>query len=181
MTWDERYRKGDHVDLPPMGFLRELAERIEPGARVLDLACGAGRHSVLFASKGCRVLAVDSSEVALDLVRSSGMQIVTFASATEEFWIGPDVFDLIIVTMYLDRGLFPKIREAVKVCGRVAMAIPLVDEREGVKPMSPEYLLNPGDLAAEFPEPQWSHEHSIVTLPDPPSRRIEELVVKRNY
>jgi SAM-dependent methyltransferase len=181
MTWDERYRQGDHVDLPPMKFLRELAARTDPGAVVLDLACGAGRHAVLFAERGCLVLASDSSEVALELVRSRGMEIATMAGSTEECQIGFDVFDLIIVTMYLDRSLFPKIRAGVKPGGRVAMAIPLVDEREGVKPMNRAYLLEAGELAAEFPEPRWIREHFVQTLPDPPARRIEELVVRRGY
>jgi len=88
-------------------------------------------------------------------------------------------FDLVIVTMFLDRGLFPKIRAAVKRGGRVAMAIPLVDEREGVKAMNPAYLLKPGELAAEFPDPQWMHEHLVETRPDAPSRGIAELIAKK--
>jgi SAM-dependent methyltransferase len=35
---------------------------IKPGLKVLDLACGNGRHSILFAKKGCKVLGIDLSE-----------------------------------------------------------------------------------------------------------------------
>lgn len=38
-----------------------------PGASILDLACGAGRHSLLFAQKGFKVTAVDLSETLLKI------------------------------------------------------------------------------------------------------------------
>ena len=179
MSWDERYRKGDHLDLEPMAFLQTLAERMLPGSLVLDLACGAGRHALLFAARGCRVLAVDSSAVAIDLIRSRNPEVGTLVCAAEEFVAAAESFDLVVVTMFLDRELFPKIRAAVKPGGLVAMAIPLVDGREGVKPMNPDFLAQPGELAAKFPEELWIHEHSVETLPEPPSRRIAELIARK--
>lgn len=40
-------------------WVRRFAPIIPKGGIVLDLACGAGRHSVLLASQGHAVLAVD--------------------------------------------------------------------------------------------------------------------------
>jgi SAM-dependent methyltransferase len=179
MSWDERYRKGEHADVSPMPFLRALADVVPPGAQVLDLACGAGRHSVLFAERGCVVTAVDLSAVAIELLRRRHSQVQAVVAAAEEFDMAAESFDLVVVTMFLDRTLFAKIRAAVKPGGRAAMAIPLVDEREGVRPMNAAYLLRAGELAGEFPEPVWIREHSVCTLPDPPSRRIEELVARK--
>jgi tellurite methyltransferase len=49
----------------PSGFAREIADRLSPGARVLDLGCGEGRDSVYFASRGFDVTGLDVSADAL--------------------------------------------------------------------------------------------------------------------
>ena len=63
---------------------------------------------------------------------------------------------------------------------RVALANPLADAREGVKPMNPDFLVASGELERYFPkEAGWTIEHNRETNPAPPSRRIAELVVAR--
>jgi SAM-dependent methyltransferase len=44
---------------------------LEPGARVLDLACGHGRHSLELARRGFRVTGVDLSPRSLELAREA--------------------------------------------------------------------------------------------------------------
>ncbi len=44
---------------------------IPAGGRILDMACGNGRHSVIFAEKGFQVTAVDLSKNLLDLAKNS--------------------------------------------------------------------------------------------------------------
>ena len=46
------------------------ALELEPGAAVLDLACGTGRHSVLLAAAGLRVTGVDLTQEYLDIART---------------------------------------------------------------------------------------------------------------
>ena len=174
MSWDERFSKGDHADLKPMPFLVALASRTDRGARVLDLACGTGRHAVLFAERGCEVTAVDSSAVALQILRDRDARVTTILADLETYEIEDGAWDLIIVTMYLQRSLFSKL-----IAARVATAIPLVDEREGVKPMNPDYLLHPGELAAYFPVRGWVHEYREETTPDTPGRRLALLITFR--
>ena len=43
---------------------------VKPGARILDLACGAGRHAVELAEQGARVTGLDLSAVLLKAARS---------------------------------------------------------------------------------------------------------------
>jgi SAM-dependent methyltransferase len=43
---------------------------LHEGSRVLDLACGHGRHSVELAVRGCRVTGVDLSDPSLELARA---------------------------------------------------------------------------------------------------------------
>ena len=179
MSWDERYSAGSHVGSPPLPFLVDLAERLPHGGTVLDLACGTGRHASLFADHGWEATGLDSSGVALQIIRDRDCRIQTVRADLEDPAVdlgGP--WDLVIVVLYLQRGLFPRIRAAVKPgFGSIAMAIPLVDSREEVKPMNPLYLLQPGELEAEFRG--WTIEHSTEREPDPPARRTAELVAIR--
>ena len=46
---------------------------LEPGARVLDLACGHGRHSLELARRGFRVTGVDYSPRSLELAREAAV------------------------------------------------------------------------------------------------------------
>ena len=54
-----------HAGLAPSPWIVRFAPLVPPGARVLDLAAGHGRHARFFAARGARVLAVDRDPVAL--------------------------------------------------------------------------------------------------------------------
>ena len=47
---------------------------LEPGARILDVACGHGRHSLELARRGFRVTGLDLSEPSLDLARAAAAE-----------------------------------------------------------------------------------------------------------
>jgi 2-polyprenyl-3-methyl-5-hydroxy-6-metoxy-1,4-benzoquinol methylase len=59
----------------------ERALELTPGSRVLDVACGNGRHAVELARRGCRVTGVDLSREFLDLAR----QAATAANVSVEY------------------------------------------------------------------------------------------------
>jgi len=60
-------------------------------------------------------------------------------------------FDLLVVTRYLQRDLFPSLRGAVRPGGCVIYETFTVRQRElGVGPTSPDHLLAPGELRALF-------------------------------
>src|SRR5262245_48180005 len=51
----------DRNDTEAAGFVDHLLQRFQPanGSEILDLGCGAGRHSKYLASKGFRVTGID--------------------------------------------------------------------------------------------------------------------------
>ena len=51
-------------------ILKNIRNRAQ-NADVIDLACGAGRHSILFAERGFNVTAVDLSENLLSVARKT--------------------------------------------------------------------------------------------------------------
>jgi SAM-dependent methyltransferase len=67
-NWDERYRRGEHGDDTPLPLVAEYAAKLSPG-RALELDCGLGRHALHLAERGWQVTAVDSSQVALEILR----------------------------------------------------------------------------------------------------------------
>jgi len=62
-------------DYTNVAWLREAVEMLCPpltdGMRVLDVGCGSGLWSHLFASKGCRVVGVDPSETGIRVARQT--------------------------------------------------------------------------------------------------------------
>ena len=63
--WDARHMAADDVDPRPSELLDAFAQRLPPGGRALDLACGRGRNAVHLARLGFLVDAVDVSTIGL--------------------------------------------------------------------------------------------------------------------
>jgi 2-polyprenyl-3-methyl-5-hydroxy-6-metoxy-1,4-benzoquinol methylase len=126
--------------------------RIGPGARVLDLACGEGRHSLAAAARGARVTAVDRDEARLAAAReraeAQGLSIDWMAADLEEPWPGLGAFAAVLVFNYLDRAKMPQMVELVEPGGLLMMETFLSTQRElGWGPTSDNHLLHPGELA----------------------------------
>lgn len=81
--WYETFFEGDWLELAvdhdepltraEVDFLIEKLH-LQPGARVLDLACGHGRHAVELADRGFSVTGADISEPALAVARERAAQ-----------------------------------------------------------------------------------------------------------
>ena len=153
--WDHHYSDPASLDFTPTPLLVEVADMVPPG-RALDIACGHGRNAVYLASLGWRVTAVDSSAVAIRLLRarSSGLGVDPRVADLEagEFRIAPDSYDLICDFFYLQRDLLPQIREGVRAGGLFAGAIHLLDEASAAGRRNPAFQLKPGELRDEFAE-----------------------------
>ncbi len=115
-----------------------------PKGRVLDLACGAGRHARFLLEQGHDVTAVDREPQSIPGVR--------FLQADLEDgspWPLPgERFQGIVVTNYLHRPLFPVLADSLAPGGVLLYeTFMLGNERYG-KPSNPAFLLRPGELLA---------------------------------
>jgi 2-polyprenyl-3-methyl-5-hydroxy-6-metoxy-1,4-benzoquinol methylase len=147
------------VTMPPVSRITRPStwflwhgHRLEPGARVADLACGEGRHSLAAAARGARVTAVDRDEARLAAAREraegQGLAIEWVAADLEEPWPELGAFDAVLVFNYLDRARMPQILELVEPGGFLMMETFLNTQRElGWGPTSDDHLLRPGELA----------------------------------
>jgi SAM-dependent methyltransferase len=145
--WDAHYSSPDPIDFTPTPLLVQVAEMLPPG-RALDLACGPGRHALYLASLGWHVTAVDASSAALRILRqrAAGLTIDARLADLErgEFTIASAAYDLICDFYYLQRDLFPQIREGVHPGGVFAGAIHLAGQKQH------SFVLQPGELREEF-------------------------------
>jgi SAM-dependent methyltransferase len=184
LTWDDRYRNGEHRNLAPAPLVVQAIEKLPPG-RVLDLACGAGRHALVLAERGWSVTAVDASRVAIELVRERARERRLEMDARlvdlekHEFDIQPEAFDLICDCCYLQRDLFPAIRAGVRPGGIVIAIIHLVDPSPDVKPMNPEFLLHRGELRAFFAGWDILHDFEGKPARGPHQRIVAEIIARR--
>jgi len=193
--WDERYRRGEHAGPEPDPLL-EIAlshfrgARSSPGAapRALDLACGAGRHALRLAEAGFAVTAVDASAVAVEMLRecarSRGLRVDARVADLEagEFPFEPEAFHLVCDFFYLQRDLFPLIREGLRPGGLFVAAIHTEDDDPRLRPFSTEFLLRPGELREEFAGWRLLHYEEAKGVDEaagPGRRRTARLVARR--
>jgi SAM-dependent methyltransferase len=120
--------------------------------RVLDLACGEGRHSVAAARLGADVLSVDRDEsrlaAARELAETLELTVDWRVVDLEGPWPELGRFDAVLVFNYLDRERMPEIRDLVAPNGLLMMESFLTGQRElGWGPASEDHLLRPGELA----------------------------------
>ena len=90
---------------------------IPSGSKVLDMACGAGRHSILFAQHGYKVTAVDLSEklikVAKQTAAETNVKVDFIESDLRQFAIS-EKFEL-VVNLFTSFGYFEKDNENFKI------------------------------------------------------------------
>jgi len=129
------------------------ARDLPAGRRVLDLACGAGRHTRLLAAAGHHVTAVDRDLSGLDgfSPEPGTLELVEQDLEGGEAWpLGDARFDLIVVTNYLWRPLFPAIRAALADGGMLLYETFAAGNERFGKPTNPDFLLRPEELLTEF-------------------------------
>ena len=121
---------------------------IKSGGKVLDLACGGGRHSLLLQAAGYRVEAVDRNADALAEIARQAPQIHTRVADLEgaDWPYRGSRFDAIVVTNYLHRPLFPHLLDALETDGLLIYETFMSGNERFGKPSNPAFLLRPGEL-----------------------------------
>jgi SAM-dependent methyltransferase len=131
----------------PSEWVCRWAPRIVTGARVLDLACGAGRHTRLLRDIGYRVFAVDRDAAAVaDLRALTGVEVNVADLESGPWPYAGQRFGGIVVTNYLHRPLLPTLVDSLDEHGvLIYETFAAGNERYG-RPSNPAFLLQPGEL-----------------------------------
>ena len=144
--WNAHYSDPGNISCDPAPLVIQVADLLPPG-RALDLACGPGRNAIHLARLGWQVTAVDSSTVAIAHLRKESPAIDAHIADLErgDFLIEPCAYDLICDFYYLQRSLFPPIRDGVRPGGIFTGAVHLAEPGR-----NPAFSLRPGELREEF-------------------------------
>lgn len=138
---------------PPSPWVVRFAPLIAPGARVLDLACGAGRNARWLARQGCRVEAVDRDAAALQGLQGVAGVRTRQADLEGGPWpFGGQCFDAVVVTHYLFRPRLQALLEAVAEDGLLIYETFMVGNERFGKPSRADFLLQPGELLQRLGE-----------------------------
>lgn len=155
--------------MKPRGFVEEIARDL-PLGRALDLACGSGNNALWLADRGWSVTGVDRIRTIDD------PRIVVHIADLEkhEYTIEPGAWDLIVMSYYLQRDLFPAVWEGLSPDG---VAIIIVHLFEPGHEQS-RFSLHSGELRAAFPEAEVVAYREGRTSPE--SRAVAQIAIRRH-
>ena len=134
---------------PPSLWVQRHARLFKPGARVLDVACGSGRHLRWLAAQGYQVTGVDRDGAALASLDSIG-SVVTADIEDGPWPFAGQHFDGVVVTNYLWRPLLPVLRLALAPGGVLIYETFAHGHQTIGRPSRPDFLLQPGELLRAF-------------------------------
>lgn len=157
LRWNAKYAGRAEASFTAHPLAERALAMPLPDGPVLDLACGTSGSTLLAASSGRRVIAVDISDVALELlgaqVRRRGLDdLITLVHADLTAWRPePSSYALVLCTGYWDRALFPAAVAAVAPGGALAWEAFALAARQDRPGFPPEWCLGPDEPAALLP------------------------------
>jgi 2-polyprenyl-3-methyl-5-hydroxy-6-metoxy-1,4-benzoquinol methylase len=164
------------LSVPASDWVQAHASKIKAGGRVLDYACGSGRHTVWLAKQGFQVMAIDRDLASLQQIKSNHPDL---AIQTEAIDLETDVwplehsshlgqFDAVIVTNYLHRPSLQKLTNLLNSEGVLIYETFAIGNEAFGKPSNPDFLLTPNELLGFASNMRiLAYEDLTVTKPKP--------------
>lgn len=166
--------------VPPSAWVKRWADLILPGAAVLDVACGGGRHARFFAACGHPVVAVDRDPAAGEQL--AGVAGVRFERDDLEtgYWTAAGrSFGAVVVTNYLHRPLFPALLEAVAPTGLLIYETFAAGNERFGRPSNPDFLLLPGELLEQVRSGFRVLGYEDIELTSPKPAMVQRICARR--
>lgn len=131
----------------PSPWIERFAPLVAPGSRVLDVACGHGRHARLFARLGHRVVAIDRDAAALAAIAGeAGVETRELDLETGAAVFAGERFDAIVVVNYLHRPLFGELLGGLAPDGVLLYETFAHGNEAFGRPRNPDFLLAENEL-----------------------------------
>jgi tellurite methyltransferase len=149
LKWNEKYQSQNYPD-EPAAIVRQYFN-LAAGKNALDIAAGNGRNALFLARQGFVVDAVDIADTGLSQFAKKHPGIHPICADLDDFDIPASRYDLIVNIKYLNRRLFPYIREGLAP-GGVLIFETFLDSLHPAKnqPGCRDYLLRENELLHAF-------------------------------
>jgi len=127
------------------------------GGTALDLACGLGGNSLFLARMNYQVLAIDISDVAINYIRERAAldhlkihaRECDLTDLNNPVWANK-TFDIVVISYYLDRSLFPIVKSLINEGGYFFMETFYQSPKTENPRVSSQYKLTSKELLVEF-------------------------------
>ncbi len=135
--------------MKPSAWIVRWSHLLEPGATVLDVACGPGRHVEWFAGREHPVTGVDR-DIAQARQNTPGAELIE-ADIESGSWPlhaqgAARTFGAVVVTNYLWRPLMDTVLASVAPGGVLLYETFAMGNASVGRPSRPDFLLRPGEL-----------------------------------
>jgi len=170
--WDRIYSKTDHSKVPAAcDVLKSYSYLLPEHGSALDLACGLGGNALFLADSGLDTTAVDVSSVAVrSLEKREHKLIRAECDSASRFLAGDRLFDVVVVSNFLERSLCERILQSIAPGGLLfyqTFVVDKVDPERG--PANPSYLLQSNELLSLFAGMHVLAFSDLATVGDPSS------------
>lgn len=138
-----------HGSDAPSTWILRFAPLVAAGSRLLDLACGRGRHARLFASRGASVVAVDRDAAAIESLAAIPNVTARILDLEGANWpLAGEAFDAIVVSNYLHRPRLHALLDLLAPDGLLLYETFAAGNEAFGRPSNPAFLLVPEELLA---------------------------------
>jgi len=149
--WDQAYQQADYSTAAAATVLSDNSYLLPvSGGDALDLACGRAGNAQLLANRGFAVDAIDISSVVLDGLASysldNKLHIDTILRDVETDGMPEKKYDVIVVSYFLNRELFPQILDSLKPGGLLFYQTWSQLKVTDAGPSNPDFRLKAGEL-----------------------------------
>lgn len=156
--WDRKHtdRLHHNKQSTPNIRLKYLTPYLTGGSAV-DFACGLGENSLFLAKLNFNVQAFDISSIAVNYLTEQVKKhnlpvqaLVADLTQWKELDLLESSIDLVVITYYLDRQIFPFIKSMIKENGYFFMETFYLSRDNMQNNVSDQYKLHPNELLKEF-------------------------------
>jgi len=148
--WNEAYQDADVASARPAPVLLENQHLLPKEGNALDLACGRVGNAIFLARHGFEVDAVDISPVVLSSVEQyvtdQALSVSCICRDIENKGLMEKQYDVIVVSYFLNRKLFPQIIKALKPNGLLFYETWSQQKVDDSGPKNPDFRLKPTEL-----------------------------------
>ena len=160
----------------PSAWVQRWSHLLAPGASVLDVACGGGRHLDWFSGRGHSVCGVDI-DTSIAAVNAPQAELIQADIENGPWPLQQRQFGGVVVCNYLWRPLFPHLLDGLAQGGVLIYETFASGQELLGRPRRPEFLLQPAELL------QVCKDLHVVAyecgLADAPTRAIQRIVALR--